>query len=377
MRWSALGAAAIVIVSGAILAPAHAAESYVWPLPEWMPLPPVPEDNPMSADKVDLGRHLFFDARLSGDGTVACSSCHDPSRAFTDGRTTAVGIEGATGSLNAPSLANVAYLPVNAWANPHMTSLEFQSLVPMFGEAPLEMGAAGHEDRIFAALAADPYYAEAFPAAFPDRPRPDLFTITRALGAFQRSLMSFDSPYDRFKYGGDLDALSDAAKRGEQHFFDHRFECYHCHQGILFTDNFQREGSPWTETGFHNTGLYSTYPAAAPGRAEFTGSAADEGVFRTPSLRNVAVTAPYMHDGSISDLRGVLAHYANGGREGHVNQDGLIVGFKATEAEISDIIAFLESLTDERFLSNRAHSDPWPQDHPARFNRAVSEKEEP
>ncbi len=370
MGRTALCAVAFCILTGAALAPALAQGGFDWPLPDWMPRPPVPEDNAMSAAKVELGRHLFYDSRLSGDGTVACASCHDQARAFTDGRETAVGIHATQGALNAPSLANVAYLPVNAWANPHMTSLEFQALVPLFGEAPEEMGAAGQEARIFAALAADPYYATAFGDAFPDRPAPDLFTVTRALAAFQRSLMSFDSPYDRFKYGGDLDALSAAAKRGEQLFFDHRFECYHCHQGVLFTDNFQREDSPWAETGFHNTGLYADYPAKAPGRIEFTGRAEDAGVFRTPSLRNVAVTAPYMHDGSIPDLRGVLAHYAEGGREGHAMQDGMIVGFDATEDEIADIIAFLESLTDEGFLTDPAHADPWPEDHPATVNRA-------
>lgn len=369
MRRATLGVV-LALLAGAVMAPAQAEQGFDWPLPDWMPRPPVPEDNPMSAAKVELGRHLFYDARLSGDGTVACASCHDPARAFTDGRNRAVGIHGTVGHLNAPSLANVAYLPVNAWANPHMTSLEFQALAPLFGEAPDEMGATGQEARIFATLAADPYYGMAFAAAFPDRPRPDLFTITRALASFQRSLMSFDSPYDRFKYGGDLDALSEAAKRGEQLFFDHRFECYHCHQGALFTDNFQRQGSPWVETGFHNTGLYAAYPASAPGRIEITGDPADAGLFRTPSLRNVAVTAPYMHDGSIPDLRGVLAHYARGGREGHANQDGMIVGFQATEAEIDDIIAFLHSLTDQTFLTNPAHADPWPDDHPARINRA-------
>lgn len=124
MRRAAPVAVALVILSGAALALDDG--GYDWPLPEWMPRPPVPEDNPMSAAKVALGRHLFYDSRLSGDGTVACASCHDPARAFTDGRQTAVGIHGTPGNLNAPSLANVAYLPVNAWANPHMTSLEFQ-----------------------------------------------------------------------------------------------------------------------------------------------------------------------------------------------------------------------------------------------------------
>ncbi|WP_297339342.1 methanobactin export MATE transporter MbnM [Pseudophaeobacter sp.] len=373
MRSAARGAAVSVILSGLLSGAGFAldaAEAYDWPLPAWMPRPSVPEDNPMSAAKVELGRHLFYDARLSGDGTVACASCHDQGRAFTDGRQVAVGIHGTHGKLNAPSLANVAYLPVNSWANPHMTSLEFQALVPLFGETPDEMGATGQEARIFATLAEDPYYAQAFAQAFPQQPKPELFTVTRALGAFQRSLMSFDSAYDRFKYGGDLDALSDAAKRGEQLFFGHRFECYHCHQGVLFTDNFKREGSPWVESGFHNTGLYADYPASAPGRIEFTAEPGDAGLFRTPSLRNVAVTAPYMHDGSIPDLRGVLAHYAKGGREGHSNQDGMIVGFTATEAEISDLIAFLESLTDERLLTNPDHADPWPKDHPARIKRA-------
>lgn len=358
---------AVAVVSvGAVSA---SAETFDWNLPDWMPRPPVPEDNPMSAEKVALGRHLFYDARLSADGTVACSSCHEQARAFTDGREKAVGINDIVGGKNAPPLMNVAYFPVLTWANPHMTSLEFQSLIPLFGEDPHEMGSAGFEAEIFAQLRDDPVYAASFAAAFPEQPEPNLFTITRALGAFQRSLMSFNSPYDQFKYGLDMDALSDAALRGEQLFFDHRFECYHCHQGVMFTDNFQTDGSPWAETGFHNTGLYQDYPAQVPGLIEITGRSEDAGRFRTPSLRNIAVTAPYMHDGSVADLRGVIDHYANGGREGHAMQDGMIVGFEASEDEINDIIAFLESLTDETFLTNPAHSDPWPMNHPASATR--------
>ncbi|PUB14885.1 methanobactin export MATE transporter MbnM [Yoonia sediminilitoris] len=366
MRTAVLWAAAILL-SGATTAPA---EGYDWDLPDWMPRPAIPEDNPMTAEKVALGRHLFYDARLSADGTVACSSCHDQTRAFTDGRETAIGIDGTSAGKNAPPLMNVAYFPVLTWANPHMTTLEFQALVPLFCENPQEMGGGGQETAIFARLRGDPYYASAFAKAFPNTPDPDLFTVTRALAAFQRSLMSFDAPYDRFKYGSDLDALSPAAQRGEQLFFDHRFECYHCHQGVMFSDNFQTEGSPWSETGFHNTGLYSTYPAELPGLIEFTGQAEDAGRFRTPSLRNIAVTAPYMHDGSIPDLRGVLDHYAKGGREGHAMQDGMIVGFDVTSQEMDDLVAFLESLTDDAFLTNPAHSDPWPANHPARVNRA-------
>lgn len=361
--------AVAMVLTGAVMAPA---EPYSWPLPDWMPPPPVPADNPMSQAKVELGRHLFYDARLSRDGTVACASCHVQARAFTDGRQTAIGINGTVGGKNAPGLANVGYFPALTWANPHMGSLEFQALVPLFGETPDEMGGVSQEAAILARLAADPYYAEAFPAAFPDRPAPDLFTVTRALAAFERSLISVSSPFDRMTYGGQADALSPAALRGQELFFDHRFECYHCHSGILFTDNLQTARMPQGEVGFHNTGLYADYPAAVPGLIEITARPEDAGRFRTPSLRNVAVTAPYMHDGSIPDLQGVLAHYANGGRApGHPMKDGMIQGFTATPAEIADLIAFLESLTDEQFLTDPRLADPWPEGHPARVSRMM------
>ena len=367
MRRPVIGAAAFLLAGAAFALDL----SYDWPLPDWMPPPPVPADNPMSAEKVELGRHLFYDARLSRDGTVACASCHVQDMAFTDGRAVAVGINGTTGAKNAPGLANVGYMPVLTWANPHMDSLEFQALIPLFGENPDEMGSVGQEEAIFAALAADPFYANAFPAAFPDRPAPDLYTVTRALAAFQRSLISVSSPYDRFKRLGEEDVLSDAAKRGEQLFFDHKFECYHCHSGVHFTDTIQTALMPEGEVGYHNTGLYADYPASAPGLIEITGRPQDAGRFRTPSLRNVAVTAPYMHDGSIPDLRGVIEHYASAGRADHPVKDGMIQGFKASEAEIADLIAFLESLTDEEFLSDPRLSDPWPEGHPASVTRQM------
>lgn len=362
---------------------ASCAETYAWAIPAWMPAPPVPADNPMTAAKVDLGRHLFYDGRLSADGTQACVSCHVQERAFTDGRVVSVGINGTVGIRNAPGLANVGYLPLLTWANPHMTSLEFQALMPLFGDNPEEMGNNGQESALFARLAADPYYAKAFALAFPDHPAPDLYSITRALAAFQRSLISVDSAYDRFKHG-EQDTLSDAAKRGEQLFFDHRFECYHCHSGIHFTENLVTDRSAFAETGFHNTGLYNiggtgAYPANNTGLMELTGDPADMGKFRTPSLRNVALTAPYFHDGSAQTLVEVLEHYRVGGRSipdgsraGTGAQsplrDGMIVGNSATDAEITDIIAFLESLTDETFLTNPAYGDPWPEGHPAVAN---------
>lgn len=388
MRRLALWAGRIGVAGLALAAPLTlAAEPYSWPIPAWMPAPPVPDDNPMSTAKVELGRHLFYDARLSADGTVACVSCHVQDRAFTDGREVPIGINGTPGIRNAPGLANVGYLPLLTWANPHMDSLEFQALMPLFGDNPDEMGNNGQEAALFARLAADTYYQTAFAAAFPDRPAPDLFTVTHALAAFQRSLISVNSAYDRFKYWGQKDALSEAAKRGEQLFFDHRFECYHCHSGIHFTENLQTSRSAFAETGFHNTGLYNidgagAYPANNTGLMELTGDPADMGKFRTPSLRNVALTAPYFHDGSAETLADVLDHYRAGGRRitngPHAGngaesplRDGMIVGNTATDAEAADIIAFLESLTDDGFLTNPAYGDPWPADHPAVTDRVL------
>ena len=380
--------AIVVVALVSAVCSADALDHYfAWPVPAYMATPAVPADNPMSEAKVDLGRHLFYDARLSRDGSVACASCHDHTKAFTDGRPVSLGINGTVGKRNAPSLGNVGYMPQLTWGNPHMDSPEKQALVPLFGDNPLEMGSAGRDDAIFKLLAADPYYAEAFPASFPDHSQIDLFTVTRAIGAFQRTLISLNSPYDRYKYWGEADAISPEAKRGEQLFFSHRLECYHCHTGVLFTDNMQSSRTPVPELGNHNNGLYNldgkgAYPATATGFFEFTGNPADMGRFRTPSLRNVGVTAPYFHDGSAATLADVIDHYAAAGRtitEGPSAGDGarnpfkdpLIVGFKITDEEKADLIAFLDSLTDESFLTNPAYSDPWPEGHPATINRVM------
>jgi cytochrome c peroxidase len=203
-----------------------------------------------------------------------------------------------------------------------------------------------------------------------------------------RSLISADSPYDRFKYGGQSTALSESARRGEELFFDHRLECYHCHSGFNFTNTWQTARMPFPEVGFHNNGLYNrdgkgAYPLGAEGIKEHTGEAADMGRFRTPSLRNVALTAPYMHDGSLPTLDAVIDHYVAGGRTIHGGpnagvgaasplKDPLIQGFRLSAQERTDLIAFLESLTDQTFITNPAHADPWPEGHPARATRRSS-----
>jgi cytochrome c peroxidase len=373
--------AALAVAAVALLG--AAGEAWRWPLPDWVPPPAVPADNPMSADKVLLGRHLFYDKRLSRDGSLACASCHEQARAFTDGKAVSQGVTGESGTRSAMSLANVAYLPVLTWQNPQLTALEVQALIPLFGEHPVEMGLAGRESQLFATLQADPVYRALFARAFPDEARQgdaalySLATLARALASFQRTLLSFGSPYDRYRYGGQPKALSAAARRGEELFFGEKLECYHCHGGFNFTDNLKHARTAFAETGFHNTGLYNvdgrgTYPASSPGIVEFTGEPRDAGRFRTPTLRNVAVTAPYMHDGSIATLPQVLReHYAQAGRAVSLGQgrnplrSEFIAGFEISEAEIADVVAFLESLTDEAFLRDPRLADPWPARTPA------------
>jgi len=371
MRW------AIVLILGLFglpaLVPAAPEETpYRYPMPDWVPLPVAPPDNLMSEAKVELGRHLFYETALSADGTMSCASCHHQELAFADDQPTHAGVHGEPGLRNAQSLANVAYFPTLTWSNPNLVRLEQQILVPLFGDRPVELGMAGREKELFAALAADAIYPPLFEAAFPDTEGAiNLSSVTKALASFMRSMMSFSSPYDRFVREGDTAAMSPAALRGEALFFSERLECAHCHGGLNFTDNTHRQGQSYPETGFHNTGLYNldgagAYPATNIGLREFTLEKSDEGRFRTPSLRNVAVTGPYMHDGSIPTLEAVIRdHYALGGRAAsgpHGRsplRDPFIEGFSITEAEVADLIAFLESLTDEVFLADPRFSNPF------------------
>ena len=361
-----------LLVAAALLLGGPAQAGFPWGLPAWVPEPSVPDDNPMTAAKVELGRHLFYDKRLSSNRTLACASCHQQARAFTDGRARSPGVDGSLGVRNAMMLANVAYLPVLTWANPNLRRLETQLLVPIFGEHPLELGMAGREQELFDRLRADRTYRRLFAEAYPDTGGAvDLSSISRALACFERTLLSFESPYDRYKHGGDERAISVSAKRGEDLFFGERLECSHCHNGFNFTDNVQHAKLRFPEVGFHNTGLYNldgkgAYPKDNPGIREVTGDPDDEGRFRTPSLRNVSVTAPYMHDGSIATLEDVIRrHYAVKGMAVHVGaepsplRDQFIEGFDISDAEVADLVAFLDSLTDERFLKDRRYSDPW------------------
>ncbi len=357
---------------------ALAAEAdFAWNLPEWAPKPVVPADNPMTQAKVELGRHLFYEKRLSVNGRQSCASCHIQALAFTDGKAVSVGTTGEAHPRNAMSLANVAYNSVLTWANPLMRHLEQQMLVPLFGEEPVELGMAGKEAQLLALLQEDENYARLFSAAFPDADEAvSIRNLTFAIAAFQRSLVSFNSPYDRYRYGGDSNAISASAKRGEALFHSERLECFHCHGGLIFSDSVQHERLAFAEIAFHNTGLYNLnpegdYPPNNTGVYEITHDPKDMGRFKAPSLRNIALTAPYMHDGSIQTLDEAIDHYAAGGRTletgpyagvGSTNplKSAFIQGFELTEQERQDLLAFLNALTDESFVQNPAFSDPHP-----------------
>ena len=339
-----------------------------WDLPPLMPRPVVPADNPVTVEKVALGRRLFYDRRLSADGTMACASCHEQRHGFA---TTARADRGVRGDLlprNSMSLAGVAYFPTLTWFNPALETLERQALVPLFGDRPVELGLTGHEARVLGLLRADERYRTLFADAFPSAADP--FTvghIVKAIASFERTLISADSPYDRYLLGR-TEALSEAARRGEALFFSERLECYHCHIGPMLTNAFRSVSTQTAPRGFENNGLYNLdangrYPDDNPGLSEFTRDPRDHGRMRIPSLRNVAVSAPYMHDGSIATLDGVIDHYAAGGtvrRDGpnagdgraNPNKSSLLRGFQLSAVERAELRAFLESLTDERFLTD-------------------------
>ena len=351
------------------------AMAYQWDLPAGFPLPRIPADNPMSAAKVELGRYLFYDPQLSGNGTMSCSSCHLQALAFSDGKVTPHGSTDQPLLRNSQALVNVAYNATLTWANPVLTDVEQQVLIPLFGEFPVEMGISGHEEVVLGRFQGDAAYQARFAAAFPDQAEPISYhAIVQALASFVRSLISGDSPYDRYLAGAET-ALSAEAKTGMELFFSERFECHHCHVGFNFSVSTVHDKSTFSAAVFQNNGLYNldgqgAYPRGNRGLYEITAKAADMGRFRPPTLRNVALTAPYMHDGSIATLAEVVQHYAAGGRltmTGELAGDGrrsplksgLVPGFTLSAPEAAALVAFLESLTDETFITDPRFSNPF------------------
>ncbi len=327
----------------------HAQDSdWNWALPSGIPMPRIPVGNPMSAAKVELGRRLFHDQRLSGNGTISCASCHLQDKAFSDGKNVSIGSTGERTHRNAPALANLAWLATYTWANPTLVSLERQMGVPLFSEDPVEMGIDDrNRDQVLARFRDDPDMAPLFAKAFPGETQAVTFdTIVKSIAAFERSIVSFSSKYDRFRQGGIK--LAKNERRGMELFFGNKAQCHTCHGGFLFADQTVFDGAETVPTPFHDIGLYApnAYPFPNRGLFEFTGRQEDKGKFRAPSLRNVALSAPYMHDGSMATLPSAIdAH------------DGI----KLSAAEKADLVAFLKMLTDELLLSSPNFSKSPPQ----------------
>lgn len=359
-----------------------ASTAYEWDLPMGFPMPVVPDDNPMTVEKVELGRHLFYDPRLSGNGRQACASCHLREHGFAEPRAASLGSTGESTARNAPGLANTLYYSTLTWSSRVLTEFEQQMLIPMFGEDPVELGITGSEEEVLARFRDEEIYQNLFAAAFPGQEAPVTFgNVVKAIACFLRTMIAGASPWHQAVYQGRDEALGESARRGAELFFSERLECHHCHGGFHFSQATRHDGTVFEEVSFHNTGLYNldglgAYPASDPGLIALTGHPEDMGKFRAPSLQNVAITAPYFHDGSVATLEEVIAVYEAGGRDiqsgplagdGRANpyKSGFIRGFTLTDQERRDLIAFLEALTDENFLADQRFSNPFePGDAP-------------
>lgn len=295
------------------------------PWPQGFPDMVIPSDNPLNEAKVMLGRRLFFDSSLSLDSTVSCASCHIPSRAFSDTVAFSRGVQNRRASRNAPPLMNSAFNP-HFMAEGGVKSLELQVLAPLENIDEMGMTVGAVCDR----LNADNSYLTMFKAVWNSEATP--FTLTRSIAAFERMLIGGNSKYDDF-IQGDSSAFDSLELRGRALFYSDRFGCDNCHSGILFTNH-----------AIENNGLYEQY--ADNGLFRLSLRSEDKGKFKVPSLRNIALTGPYMHDGSLKSLDDVLNHYSTGG-ELHPNKSPFIRAIDMTEAEKRSVIAFLLTLTEQ------------------------------
>ncbi len=289
-----------------------------------------PEDNPTSAAKVELGKQLYFDPRLSRDNTVSCATCHDPKKGWSNGDAVATGIAGQKGGRSSPTIINSAYQHFQFWDG-RALKLEGQALGPI--QNPIEMDMK--LDVLVERLNKIEGYRKQFQAIYKTDATPD--AIAKSIAAFERTVLSGDAPYDRFK-AGDKAALSEAAQRGMKVFFN-KGTCSACHSGPNFTDG-----------AFHNLGVGLHKPDAADvGRFEITKLAGDRGTFKTPTLREIDRTAPYMHDGSLKTLEEVVAYYDKGGFP-NPQLDEEIFPLKLSEQERADLVTFLkEGLSSESY----------------------------
>lgn len=297
-------------------------------VPLGLPPVPVPADNPMSVAKVELGKALYFDKRLSKDSTVSCATCHDPKMAWTEHRATSKGIAGQTGDRNSPTVINAAYLPVQFWDG-RAASLEEQALGPI--ENPIEMG---HK---LEAMIADLSKLDAYKAMFKEAFGSEDITkdkVAKAIAAFERTVLSGDSPYDRFQ-AGDKTALTEAQQRGMTVFVE-KGSCSTCHTPPIFSNG-----------SYYNAGVGSDKANPDPGRKKVTNRDGDMGKFRVPHLREIADTHPYFHDGSGKTLEEAVALMADGGKD-NPNLAGTfkdVRDAKLTDQDKKDLVEFLKALS--------------------------------
>jgi cytochrome c peroxidase len=304
--------------------------------PLGLPPLPVPSDNPETAETIALGRNLFYETKLSRHNSLSCSSCHNPLIGFTDGQKFSRGASGKFGTRNAPTVINAAYVPIQFWDG-RAASLEEQAGSPM--ASPIEMDQA--HDVAVSKLEADPSYRARFEKAFGPGPV-TIGKVSKALASFERTLLSGDSAFDKYEYGGRKDALSAAAIRGLAIFRDStKGNCATCH---TINDKF----ALFTDGKFHNIGVGVNEEGDLTdlGRYNQTKMQADKGSFKTPTLRNVALSAPYMHDGSLKTLKDVVDFYAGGGNSNPF-LDKEIKVIKLSGQERADLVEFLKALTGE------------------------------
>lgn len=331
-------------------------DSYALSLPPGVLEPVIPENNPLTKEKIALGRNLYFDKRLSADDTISCATCHDPQKGFADGRAVAVGIKGQKGPRNSPTVLNAAFFDTQFWDGRALT-LEDQAKQPIVN--PKEMGMPSH-DALVEKISNIPGYRTSFKTVF-GTDKITIDHIVTAIASFERTLISFNAPFDRF-IAGKNDAISDSAQRGWK-LFQGKARCITCHE-------FNRSYPFFTNNKFHNVGvamkgedfgslarkaassgadpslLAQEEASAELGRYLVTKEPKDIGAFKTSGLRNIALTAPYMHDGSELTLESVIEFYNKGGVS-NPNLDGGIRPLNLTEDEKKDLVEFMKSLTSD------------------------------
>ena len=355
-------------------------EIYEWNLPPGFSTPVVPQSNPMSQAKVELGKFLFYDTRLSGNQTQSCATCHLQSLGFTDGSIVGIGSTGALHPRNPQPMSNLAYLARFTWMNTNIKTLEQQARLPLFGTTPVELGLDDTE--YLNRLKADIRYVSLFQKAFKNMAESITEQNIRfALASFQRSLISGNSPFDQYFYQKNSSALTSSEINGMNIFNGEKAKCSKCHSGFNFTDSTSNSSSSidfYHDNGNKSTIEYNALPLDKRGLFELTEKSSDIGKFRTPSLRNIALTYPYMHDGSFhcdSNLRPtpgvyseacarnalekVINHYMTGGSLPSNKNINLIRQFSLSSTEKQDLINFLMSLTDQEFRKNPKFSNPF------------------